>query len=190
MADLQETIRQCQRGNALAWEALIKSHQGRVYAAAFYYFRTREESQDATQEIFLRAYRSLSRFRSEENSFVSWLMAIARNTCVDLLRRRDTRARLEHRAATDPAMAVDESHDPELQTSLDERKQMIYEALDGFSEITREILLLKDIHGLRLEEVAKILSLPLGTVKSRSNRARLELAKSLSGRLVDEPGTR
>ncbi|MEJ2132938.1 MAG: sigma-70 family RNA polymerase sigma factor, partial [Gammaproteobacteria bacterium] len=99
------------------------------------------------------------------------------------------RARFEQQAATDPATTVDESDTPERQTSLEERRQMIYDALDGFSEVTREILLLKDIHGLRLEEVAKILSLPLGTVKSRSNRARIQLAKSLSERLVDESGT-
>jgi RNA polymerase sigma-70 factor (ECF subfamily) len=181
LPDLNETILQCQRGNALAWEALIKAYQRRVFAAAYYYLRKREESQDATQEVFLKVYRTLESFRGEEDSFLPWLMAVVRNCCIDRLRKDKTRMRHEEEMKTPGADSVDERAGPEEEIGAQQRKGEIYRALDGFSQINREILLLKDIQGMNNEDVAEILSLPVGTVKSRSSRARIRLAKILAG---------
>lgn len=185
---MRHTIRECQRGSALAWENLIREHQGRVYAAAFYYLKSREEAQDVTQETFLRVYRTLDSFRSEESAFLPWLMTITRNCAIDRLRKSGAMRRYEEPQREETAHIGDEKGGPEEEISAEQRRSLIYRALDRFNEINREILLLKDIEGMKVADVARILSLPVGTVKSRSNRARIRLAKILSGQHVEEEG--
>jgi len=181
LPELIDTIRECQRGNALAWEALIRTHQARVYAVALHYLRHAEEAEDATQEVFLRVYRTLDRFRGEEGAFVPWLMAIARNCSIDRLRQGTARRRHED-PGQDVEMAVDDASGPEESTSGAERRRLVHQALARFNPLNREILMFREIQGMKLEDVAEMLALPVGTVKSRANRARIRLAKILAGR--------
>jgi RNA polymerase sigma-70 factor (ECF subfamily) len=178
--NLEQTIRECQQGNALAWEALIKHYQGKVYGMAYHILRERGAAEDATQETFIKVYRRIKTFRSEQNSFLPWLLTIARNCCIDRLRKLKTRMKHETDTGGTPADVAVESDGPEISSSERQRKQLLYQALDQFSQENRDVLLLKDIQGLKTEEVAEILSMPVGTVKSRSNRARIKLAKMLS----------
>jgi RNA polymerase sigma-70 factor (ECF subfamily) len=178
--NLEQTIRECQQGNALAWEALIKRYQGKVYGMAYYFLRDKGEAEDASQETFIKVYRKIETFRSDQDSFVPWLLTIARNCCIDRLRKSKTQMKTKTDAGETTAEIAVEPDGPESTTSEQQRKQLLYQALDQFSQENKDVLMLKDIQGLKNEEVAEILSMPVGTVKSRSNRARIKLAKMLS----------
>jgi len=177
--DLRQIIEQCQQGNALAWEALIKSYQAKLYGVALYFLRNKADAEDVTQEAFVKIYRRLDSYRSEQQSFVPWMLAITRNCCLDHIRKSKTRSKHENELEQSEENYSDGYAGPETLNSEQQRKKLMYEALDSFSDTNRDILLLKDIQGLKIEEVAEILSLPAGTVKSRSNRARIKLAKML-----------
>ncbi len=177
MLDDSILLERCRGGDTLAWEALVRGYQGRVYAVARNYLRDPEEARDAAQEIFIKTYQQLGKFDGER--FLPWLLSLARNCCIDRIRRLKVR--------TPPgAVPIEEQHSladdgPTAEQSAEEaqRKRRLYRALDRLSDINREIILLKEIQGLKLEEVAELLGIPLGTAKSRSNRARLELAQQL-----------
>ncbi len=180
MQDLEDIIQRCQHGNALAWETLIRQQQARVYGVACYFLRNPDEAKDATQESFLKLYKGLKSFRGKGTDFIPWMLSITRNCCIDRLRRAQTRARYESETKLLSMISQTKEQNPEQKMGEDQRKNLIYQALDQFSELNREIILLKDIQGLRNEDVAEILSLPVGTIKSRSNRARLKLAQAIS----------
>jgi RNA polymerase sigma-70 factor (ECF subfamily) len=176
--ELPELLARCRHGDELAWEELIRQHQARVYGIALGYTGNAEEARDVAQEVFVRVWKRLDRC-PDPALFQPWLVRVARNACVDHLRRRKARPpaqdvpadELRHLASSDPTPA--EAYDAES------RRRLVYRALQALSEINREMILLKDVQGLALEEIASMLNVPLGTVKSRTNRARLELARAV-----------
>lgn len=176
--DTATLVRRCRRGDALAWEALVRAYQGRVYAVAHHYMRNREEARDVAQEIFIRIYRKLETFRGGE-TFLPWMMKLARNACLDKLRERAARPPSSDIPVDEGPELADASPSPEENSETSARRRLLYRALDGMSEKGREMILLKEIQGLKLEEISDLLDLPVGTVKSRSSRARLELATTL-----------
>ncbi len=172
-------VERCRRGDDLAWEQLVRCCQGRVYGLAFHYLGSVEDARDVTQEAFVRVYRQLDAF--EGGRFLAWLLRITRNLCIDQLRRRKARPPAEDlRAGEDDAVTpADMAPNPEQAWLTDGRKRTVYAALARLSGTSREMILLKEIQGLRLEEIARLLGVPLGTVKSRSSRARVELARQV-----------
>ena len=176
--DLDLLLARCRHGDDLAWEALVRQYQGRVYAVAYHFMRDREEARDAAQEIFIKIYRGLGTMR-EGDRFLPWMLRLARNCCIDRLRRLKVRT---------PAAAVPVEEAPQItagdpspeDASLEEaRHGLLYRAIARLGEKNREMILLREIQELKLEEIAEMLALPLGTVKSRSHRARLALAKAV-----------
>lgn len=188
--EISELLDRCRRGDELAWEALVRQFQGRVYGIAYHYAGNAEEARDLAQDVFVRLYRRLDAC-TEDETFVPWLVRMARNVCIDHHRR----VRARPQAGPTP---VDEMYDlaapgpdPSEQYRKRERTDLVRKAMQGLSEISREIILLKEIQGLSLEEIASILKVPIGTVKSRSNRARIDLARevvSLARRTGRGPG--
>ncbi len=172
-------VERCRRGDDLAWEQLVRSCQGRVYGLAWHYLGSVEDARDVTQEAFVRVYRQLDTF--EGGRFLAWLLRITRNLCIDQLRRRKARPPAEDlRAGEDDRVApADKAPTPEQAWLTDGRKRTVHAALARLSGTSREMILLKEIQGLRLEEIARLLGVPLGTVKSRSSRARVELARQV-----------
>jgi RNA polymerase sigma-70 factor (ECF subfamily) len=171
-------VERCRRGDDLAWEQLVRSCQGRVYALAYHYLGGVEPARDLTQEVFVRIYQQLRTY--EGNGFIAWLLRITRNLCIDQIRRRKARPPAEDLLAEDNEWAMpDTAPDPEQSWLRDGRKRLVYEALRHLNGPSREMILLKDIQGLQLKEIAIMLGLPIGTVKSRSNRARVELARQV-----------
>ena len=172
-------VERCRRGDDLAWEQLVRCCQGRVYGLAWHYLNSVEDARDVTQEAFVRVYRQLDAF--EGGRFLAWLLRITRNLCIDQLRRRKARPPAEDlRAGEDDAVTpADTAPNPEQAWLTDGRKRTVYAALARLSGTSREMILLKEIQGLRLEEIARLLGVPLGTVKSRSSRARVELARQV-----------
>lgn len=176
--ELSELLTRCRKGDQLAWEALVRHYQGRVYGLTLSYMRNAEEARDAAQEIFVRVYNKLDTFR-EQDPFLPWLLRLGRNVCIDLLRRAKARPADKGAPLEEVPDFADTRSTPEGVAETHSRQRLVYRALDMLSEPYREMILLKEIQGLKLEEIASMLELPVGTVKSRSNRARIELARAV-----------
>ncbi len=174
-------IERCLAGEDAAWEDLVKVHTRRVYSVCYRFTGADHEAQDLTQEVFLRVFRSLKSFRSGEGSFTVWLTRLARNLLIDHYRR----TRLER--ATDSI----EEQLPMLESKTTsstrtdhmvvgrEAGELIQAALQKLSPELRETVILRDLEELEYREIADVLNVPEGTVKSRLNRGRAELARLL-----------
>ncbi|HJW31977.1 MAG TPA: sigma-70 family RNA polymerase sigma factor [Holophagaceae bacterium] len=173
---LQDLLRQ---GDPLAWEGFVRTHQGRVYGLAYHYTTQAEDARDLTQDVFVRVYQNLA-LLPDEDGWLPWILRITRNACIDHLRRRKARPPLWDVPAEElfhlssPELNPEEAHLERVRTT------MVHQALQELTDLNREILLLKEIQGLKVEAIAEILDVPVGTVKSRSNRARIELAQKLT----------
>jgi RNA polymerase sigma-70 factor, ECF subfamily len=174
-----DLLGRCRDGDQAAWRELVSEHGRKVFNLAYRFVGRVDEAEDVTQEIFVKVYRSLHSFRPSDGSFPAWLMTVARHHAIDRYRRRrDERLRV----ADDPsALATFPSPDEGPLRSLEreERKQLVHGGLRSLPPTLREPLILCDLEGLSHEEAAASLDIPVGTVKSRLNRGRLELAKRL-----------
>ena len=164
----------CRRGDGLAWETLVRSYQSSVIAVTRHYLRDLEEARDVAQDVFVRLYENLDSF-SGGDGFRSWLLRMARNASIDRIRRIQARPPADDVPVDDAA--IPSGGDPEESAGLAARESLLRRAVARLGEAHREVILLKEIQGLTLDEVAEVLQLPIGTVKSRSNRARIELAQ-------------
>ena len=182
MTDLQEKdlIRKAKQGDMLAFEELILKHEKIVYNLALRMMNHSEDAMDISQEVFLKAYRSLANF-DERSAFSTWLYRITHNTCIDEIRKRkgkQTYSLEEDLESEDGSMqrqVADDGDTPEESLMRKEQKSEILRALDTLSEEHKAAIILRDVKGLSYEEIAEILELSLGTVKSRINRARNQL---------------
>jgi RNA polymerase sigma-70 factor (ECF subfamily) len=174
-------IERCLAGEQSGWEELIQSYSKRVYSICYRFTGTSGEAQDLTQEVFLRIFKSLGSYRSGEGSFGIWLTRLTRNLLVDHYRRTKNERvtdTLEERLAQLPAedkraMAADGI------VKVRETKEAVQAALEKLSPELREALILRDIEEMDYKEIARVLEIPEGTVKSRLNRGRAELGRIL-----------
>ena len=176
--DLSRLLERCSEGDELAWEALVRQFQARIYGIAYHFVGNAEDARDLAQESFIRIYQNLA--LADAKTFLPWIIRITRNACIDHLRRKKARPPAHDIAADDVLTLQAPGGDPDQIYAADSRKRLIHSALQQMSDLNREIILLKDIQGLALEEIATLINVPLGTVKSRSNRARIELARKLA----------
>lgn len=178
-------IKDAQRGDLDAFNALVLGHQDGLFNAALRILGDEELAADATQDAFLSAFRSLNSYRG--GSFKAWLMRTVTNACYDELRRKQRRptAPLEpHHAGSgetndSPRWLADPSLSPEQQSEANELEHAIQHCLDGLPPEFRTVVVMADIEGLDYSEVALAVRAPLGTVKSRLARARLRLRECL-----------
>ncbi len=177
-----DLLPRCRVGDEVAWRELVTRHTRRVFGLAYRFTGRVDEAEDLTQEVFVKVYQTLGRYRESDGPFGGWLMAVARNHAIDHYRRRK-QERL--RRADDPAaleaMPAREEH-PIAGLERAERARLVHSGLQSLPLDLRLPLVLCDLQGLPYEAIASELGIPLGTVKSRINRARLELAKRLVGR--------
>jgi len=178
--ELTHILESCRAGDELAWEMLVRRYQSRVYGIAYTYVGDSEEARDLAQDIFVRVYRHLDSCKDADR-FLPWMIRISRNACIDHLRRRKARPPAQDIPVEDAFRLVAPGETPDEECVRRERLKIVDLALQQLSEINREMILLKDMQGLALEDIAGLLNLPLGTVKSRSSRARIELAKVVQG---------
>jgi RNA polymerase sigma-70 factor (ECF subfamily) len=176
--ELPELLRLCREGEELAWEALVRRYQARVCGFAYHFVGHRDDARDLTQEIFVKIYRNITSC-GDAARFESWMLTIARNACLDFLRRQKARPPREDIPAEEMWDLAAPGTDPGEEARLRMRERLVHRALAALGELNREIVLLKDIQGLSFEEIANMLDLPIGTVKSRSSRARLALAQQI-----------
>ena len=196
MRDIQEQnwIAAAQTGDQSAFEQLVRLYEKRVYALTSRMGRNPADAEEAAQEAFLAAWQGLAFFRGE-SSFSTWLYRLASNACVDLLRREG-----RHRSAAGPSLndeeaAMDVADDAPSPHALAERaelRQQIEAGLSALPEEYRQVLILREMHQQTYDEIAEILSLDLGTVKSRINRGRKRLRKILldSGNFSASPASK
>lgn len=181
MQDLEATVERCRSGDEEAWSALVGSTIRPLYRLCASYSRSSAEAEELTQEVFLKLWQNLHHYRPGSN-FMAWAWRVARNLVIDAHRR----ARKEREAAwlepevLDRLPAVD---DPEEDAHRRQRLRMVATALRHLEPELSEIVLMRDLAGLSYQEIAAALELPLGTVKSRLNRARLELTAAVRRRM-------
>src|SRR5438105_38336 len=174
-------VERCLSGQEAAWEDLVKLHTRRVYAICYRFTGTDSEAQDLAQEVFLRVFRSLKSFRAGEGSFAVWLTRLTRNLLIDHYRRtkldRATDSIEDQGPAIEEKMALMSRTDGMLAGR--EASEVLQSALQRLSPELRETVILRDLEELEYREIAQVLNVPEGTVKSRLNRGRAELARIL-----------
>ena len=166
------------KGRKEAFEKLAAESEKQVYAVCYHMMGSREDAMDCAQEAMLRAYRGFSSFRGQAQG-ATWLIRIAMNVCMDEIRKRKKVYSLEalrERAGFDPP---DPRRGQQERLEEKERKAMLREGLLHLPEEERALIILRDMQGLPYDEIASLLSLPLGTVKSRLSRARQKLSAFL-----------
>ena len=178
MTDLDILLSRCRQGDALAWEALVRRYQARIFGFALHYLRDHEEAKDVAQDIFVKMYQHLGSVR-DGRTYLPWMLRLARNCCIDRIRSRKARAHDQVTTTDDAVERASLEASPEESLIANVRRALLHRALATLTATNREIVILKDIQQLRLSDISTRLGLPLGTVKSRSNRARLELAKAV-----------
>ncbi len=179
-----ELVQQCKLGDISAFEKLLDEYEGKIYNMAYRMLGDRQDAEDATQETFMKAYTSLDGFRGD-SSFSTWLYRIAKNVCLDEIRRRQ-RKPVYHldEPVTTPTGQIqrqlpDESPAPDEVVVEHEKRRAIEEALGKLPPHHRTVIVLRDIQGLSYNEIAEILKVKLGTVKSRLYRARSSMSAVL-----------
>jgi RNA polymerase sigma-70 factor (ECF subfamily) len=175
LLDVATLLERCRQGDDLAWEALVRRFQARVFALACHYMRNAEEARDVAQEIFVRIYERLGSFHGDQ-AFLPWVLRLSRNVCIDALRRQKTCPRATDDVTEETVQIASAAPTPEAACAARSAGDLLHRAMDRMSDSDREILMLKEIQGLKVEEIASLLNIPSGTVKSRCNRARLDLA--------------
>jgi RNA polymerase sigma factor (sigma-70 family) len=174
-------IARCLGGEQGAWEELVQVYTRRVYAICYRFTNSDSEAQDLTQEVFLRIFRTLGSFRAGEGSFTVWLTRLTRNLLVDHYRRtkqeRVTDAIEEKLTVLEEKTAQHSRTDGMLAGR--EAGELLQTALQKLSPELREAVILRDLQEMEYREIARVLSVPEGTVKSRLNRGRAELARVL-----------
>lgn len=176
-----ELIKRVQNGDADAFEPLVTENQNMVYRLAYRMVGNEQDAWDVSQETFLKAYNALSSFRGESR-FSTWLYRLAGNAATDLLRSRKTGriVSLDELQEETPTFDVaDDAPTPEAELERREVQRSLQEALQKLPEDSRKILTLREIGGLSYDEISETLSLEIGTVKSRLNRARGKLCELL-----------
>jgi RNA polymerase sigma-70 factor (ECF subfamily) len=181
--DDRELVRRAQHGNKEAFEALVKKHQGRVFAVAGGILRNREDVEDTAQQVFLKAYFSLKRF-DQRSAFSTWLYKITVNECWDLLRKRKVRPLVFESELTEEQAHIYQATEdktesaPDVSDKLETREQLDH-WLDCLEERDRVMLVLKEVQGFTVEEIAEIMEINGNTVKVRMFRARQRIAERI-----------
>lgn len=183
--DEREIIARCRGGDSSAFDAIVERYQQRVFTLCYWMLKNRDDAEDAAQEAFLRAYRGLASFRGD-CAFSTWIHRIAVNAALDFGQRRSKAplalSSLQHDDESEMPEPVSPGEGPADQAQRRERRRAVLRALHELPEQQRAMIVLFDIQGHSYEEIAALLELPLGTVKSRLNRARLAMRDRLDCR--------
>jgi RNA polymerase sigma-70 factor (ECF subfamily) len=181
--DDRELVRRAQHEDKEAFELLVKKHQGRVFAVAGGILRNREDVEDIAQQVFLKAYFSLKRF-DQRSAFSTWLYKITVNECWDLLRKRKVRPLVYESELTEEQAHMYQTAEekgkqaPDVSEELETRQQLEH-WLECLDEKDRTMLVLKEVQGFTVEEIAEIMEVNGNTVKVRMFRARQKIAERI-----------
>jgi RNA polymerase sigma-70 factor (ECF subfamily) len=176
---IETLIQRCLQGDQTAWDAIVRLYRRKIFNVAYTFVGKHEEAEDLAQEIFLKIFKSLGTFDRRAN-FQTWLVSVSRNLCIDHYRSvRKERATIDR--AVDASELAPASSDPGPLAALEQRDRLtlLRDALAALPDALHKAVLMRDIHELSYQEIADRLGLPEGTVKSRINRGRAELARQI-----------
>lgn len=187
----RQLVARCLAGDASAWEAILQAYARAIYSLCYRFTGRAEDADDLSQEACLRVYRNLGQFRADQGSLKTWVLSVTRNLLIDHYRRRKN-DRLTDSLETsgpmalggaarpmDPPETVERA--PDTGVLRREMREQIQRGLTRLSPELREAVILRDLEDLDYKEIATLLRVPEGTVKSRINRGRIELARVLRG---------
>lgn len=186
-ADWQIVVQRCLDGDSGAWTELVKAHHRRVYGLCYRFTGSANDAEDLTQDVFVKVYGNLAAFDLTRGSFQTWITTLTRNLLVDHFRRTKQQRVTDSIDAgweeTDDltiamrlASGGPSQHDKAAQKEI---AKMVQEALTRISPELREAVILRDLQDMDYKEIAQVLRIPEGTVKSRISRGRAELARVL-----------
>ncbi len=185
MEDLEATVERCRSGDQAAWTALVGATIKPLYRLCASFAPSAAVAEELTQEVYLKLWENLEHYR-EGSNFMAWAWRVARNLLIDAHRK----SRRERGAAwLDPEILdrLPSADDPQLQAERRQRLRLVAQGLRQINPDLAELVLLRDFAGWSYQEIAEAMDIPLGTVKSRINRARLELATAVRRRLQIRP---
>ena len=172
-------IERCLEGDQSAWDQVVRQHWRKVFNVAYKFVGSREQAEDLTQDIFLKIFRSLDTFDRRAN-FQTWLISVSRNLCIDHYRSvRKERMTIDRDVTADDLSPVSSTASPLAALEQRDLAALLRQALQALPPSLRTAVLLRDIQELSYQEIADRLRLPEGTVKSRINRGRKELARQI-----------
>jgi RNA polymerase sigma-70 factor (ECF subfamily) len=183
-------IEQCLKGDQAAWETVVRQNWRKVFNVAYKFVGKHDEAEDLTQDIFLKIFKALATFDRRAN-FQTWIVSISRNLCIDHYRsvrkERQTIAREVDTGDLQPASA---DRGPYQAAEHQDLRALLRQALQALPTTLRTAVILRDLQELSYQEIADQLGLPEGTVKSRINRGRIELAHQLKRLQDKQPAVR
>jgi RNA polymerase sigma-70 factor (ECF subfamily) len=175
-------VARCLDGDEAAWEDLVRQHTRQVYGLCYRFTNSNQEAQDLTQDVFLRVFKTIKSFRSAEGSFHTWLARVTRNLLIDHYRRNRQERVTDSIEEQLPMMAevgAAAAARPDQAVAGREASEILQAHLQKLSPDLREAVILRDLQEMEYREIAEVLDIPEGTVKSRINRGRAELARLL-----------
>ena len=181
-------VRRCIAGDVVAWEEIVQRYNRRIYNICYRFAGSSDDAQDLTQEVFIKMFRTLSSYDVERGAFMTWVTTITRNLLVDHFRKSKQDRVTDSLDATpsehEDAMPLSEKIEdkgPSADTSVQgrETRDMVHRGLQKLSPELREAVILRDLQDMDYKDIATVLKVPEGTVKSRINRGRAELARLL-----------
>ena len=181
-------VRRCLAGDSAAWEELVQRHHRRIYNICYRFAGSADDAQDLTQEVFIKIYRTLNSFDTERGAFMTWVTTVTRNLLVDHFRKTKQdrvtdsldAAPSEHEDAQPLSERIrDHALPPDARAQSLEVSEAVHRALQKLSPDLREAVILRDLQDMDYRDIATALKVPEGTVKSRINRGRAELARLL-----------
>jgi len=183
---IESLIQRCLKGDQLAWEQIVRQYWRKVFNVAYKFVGKHDEAEDLTQDIFLKIFKSLDTFDRRAN-FQTWLISISRNLCIDHYRSvRKERETIDRDVDAGDLMPAASEAGAVAALEQRDRVELLKQALSALPDTLRTAVLMRDIQELSYQEIADRLRLPEGTVKSRINRGRTELARQIRKLRGDE----
>jgi RNA polymerase sigma-70 factor (ECF subfamily) len=176
---LEALIQRCLQGDQAAWEAIVRQHWRKVFNVAYKFVGRHDEAEDLAQDIFLKIFKSLDTFDRRAN-FQTWLISVSRNLCIDHYRSvRKERETIDREVDTSELAPAAPEPGPIAALEQRDRVMLLRQAMAALPDTLRTAVMMRDIQELSYQEIADRLDLPEGTVKSRINRGRMELARQI-----------
>ena len=181
-------VRRCLAGDAVAWEEIVQRYHRRIYNICYRFAGSPDDAQDLTQEVFIKMYRTLNSYDLGRGAFMTWVTTVTRNLLVDHFRKSKQDRKTdsldtvtsEHEDAMPLSEQIpDKAAPPDSGVQSRETREAVHRALQKLSPELREAVILRDLQDMDYREIAGVLRVPEGTVKSRINRGRAELARLL-----------